>query len=379
MIVAILARDLGKRPEVFTVSVGEQDLDESPYARVVADHLGLPLTAERVDLDLVESLPTMIWHLDEPSDPIAACMFQAARLAANGVKVILGGDGGDELFAGFDRYLAPRYASWYRHIPKVARDRLSRLIHEQVSEDHRYKSWTQKARWLAVVGEGLSADQQFALATCFFRFDDDAKQSLLTRKFWNQVDSESSSSLLARQFLDAPADTDLDRILAAEYEGRLPEHSLMLVDRMSMAWGLEQRSPFLDHGLVEFGAKIPSRLKIPGWELKHLLRQVAADYLPPSIVNRSKQGFTLPIGRWLQKELYPMAEALILNSFLVQEGLVDSRFAKQYLTEHRSGRVDHHARLWMLMNVEIWHQLFIRNDSLETVTERLIGLTSATP
>ena len=117
LIVAVLARDLGRKPQTFSIGVDESDFDELPFARMVAEQYETQHSEERVSANLIQSLPEMIWHLDEPSDPIAACMFQAARLASQHVKVVLGGDGGDELFAGFDRYVGNRYIDMYSLMP----------------------------------------------------------------------------------------------------------------------------------------------------------------------------------------------------------------------------------------------------------------------
>ena len=377
MVTAIIARDLGQRHKAFAVSVEEQAIDELPHARIVAEHLHVPLVSKRVTADIVTSLPKIIWHLDQPSDPIAACMHQAAALAGSQVKVVLGGDGGDELFAGFDRYYVGRYAHWYRQLPRFARDRLFRPLVSRLPESLDYKSWSQKIRWLSKVGEESTIARQFATASTYFRFDETAKHSLLTDRFLNEVDSRDSIDLLAASFEQAPASTDLDRMLWVEYQGRLPCHSLLLVDRMSMACGIEQRSPLLDHRLVEFMARVPSSQKTGERQLKHLLREVAREYLPAEIVDRPKQGFTLPVGTWLQEGLHPLARDLVLNSFWIDEGLVHRDAVTRILVEHREGRVDHHVRLWLLMTTELWHQILIREEPLGRVTDRVTDLVAA--
>jgi asparagine synthase (glutamine-hydrolysing) len=136
----------------------------------------------------------------------------------------------------------------------------------------------------------------------------------------------------------------------------------MLTDRMTMAHGLEARSPFLDHELVEFMAAFPSHLKIRGKDLKYILRQLASDYLPDAIVNRPKQGFMFPVAYWFRNELYSYIKELLLNSHFVKNGLFQRKTVLKMIEEHRHNQVDHHVRLWMLLNLELWHQIYISHE-----------------
>lgn len=136
-----------------------------------------------------------------------------------------------------------------------------------------------------------------------------------------------------------------------------------------MAHGLEARSPFLDHELVEFLARIPSRVKVQRGRPKSLMRKLAKDYLPKEIVERDKQGFMFPIAYWFRNDLYSFISLVLTNSYFVREGLFKEEAVRRLLDEHRSNRIDHHVRLWMLLNLEIWHQLYIEQAGLETVKE----------
>jgi len=162
-------------------------------------------------------------------------------------------------------------------------------------------------------------------------------------------------------------------MLYADFMTRLPEHSLMLTDRMTMAHGLELRSPFLDHELVEFMAAIPSKLKIRGRELKYILRKLAIDYLPTQIVQREKQGFMFPVAYWFRNELYGLIKQLLLDSHFVKAGLFRKESVLRLIDDHRHNRVDNHVRLWMLLNLEIWHQLYIEQNNVASVTENMSG------
>ncbi|UCH61297.1 MAG: hypothetical protein JSV61_07385, partial [Anaerolineales bacterium] len=326
---------------------------------------------ERVAADLIHSLPKMIWHMDEPSDPIAACMFQAARLASQHVKVVLGGDGGDELFAGFDRYVGNRYINIYNQLPSILRSRLIGPLLDQLPDSFTYKSLTQKLRWVHQLSLQPSEAEQYAEATCFFRFSHQDKHTLYSDWLWKDLEGINAASAITDPYNNAEADTVLDRMLYTDFMTRLPEHSLMLTDRMTMAHGLEARSPFLDHELVEYLARFPSQVKVQNGKPKYLMRKLAKEYLPDTIVQRDKQGFMFPIAYWFRNDLFPFLQEALLSSFFVKEGLFRKEAIQHLLQEHRSNRFDHHVRLWMLLNLEMWHQLYIEGAGLETVNERL--------
>jgi asparagine synthase (glutamine-hydrolysing) len=371
MVAAIMARDLGQTFKTFAIGVRDQDFNELPYARLAATHLGTQHHESCVQASLIQTLPTVIWHLDEPSDPIAACMFYAARLAARHVKVVLSGDGGDELFAGFDRYFGFAYAERYAAVPAIVRQRLIGPLLSRIPDSFAYKSLTQKLRWIQTLSGLNGGGERYAGATSFFRFSHDDKRALFQSEVWRQLDGLNSAAIIIEPYNRANATDPIDRMLYADIMTRLPEHSLMLTDRMTMAHGLEARAPFLDHHLMEFMAAAPSRLKIKGRTTKHILRQVARQYLPEAIVQREKQGFMFPMAYWFRGPLYPLLQAWLPDSSLVQGGFFRRGYIKRLLDEHRARRVDHHVRLWMLLNLGLWHQLYIDQTSVASIEERL--------
>ena len=371
MIVAVLARDLGLKPQTFSIGVEESDFDELPFARMVAEEYGTQHVEERVSANLIQSLPDMIWHLDEPSDPIAACMFQAARLASRHVKVVLGGDGGDELFAGFDRYVGARYIDVYSLMPHTLRKGLMGPLLDRLPDSFTYKSLTQKLRWVHHLSLQATPAAQYAEATCFFRFTHEGKRALYSDHLWKELGERNSTVAITEPFNHAEADDLLDRMLYTDFVTRLPEHSLVLTDRMSMAHGLEVRSPFLDHELVEFLAKVPAKIKVQNNQPKYLMRKLAANYLPAPILHREKQGFMLPLAYWLQTDLFPVVSQMLEHSYFVKAGWFKKESIQRLLDEHRNHRFDHHVRLWMLLTLDLWHQLYIEGVKQEALAEKL--------
>ncbi len=373
MIVATMAGHLGASFKTFAIGVEEQDFSELPYARLVADRYRTDHFEAQAEAKIISSLPDMIWYLDEPSDPIAACQYTAAKLAARHVKVVLGGDGGDELFAGFDRYMGVGRVGTYARIPAPIRRSVLGPMIDRMPDSFAYKSLTQKLRWVHQLSQLPTLAERYAEATCFFRFSHQDKRALYSDDLWDRIGHLNSAEVIVRQFEDADAVEPLDRMLYADFTTRLPEHSLMLTDRMAMAHGLEVRSPYLDHELVELMAAFPSHMKIRGRELKVALRRLAAKTLPQSIVTREKQGFMLPLAYWLRSELYPFIGGALLGSHFVSQGLFRRDSVLRLVQDHRTSRVDNHVRLWMLLNLELWHQIFIQQISLEDIRGSIKG------
>jgi asparagine synthase (glutamine-hydrolysing) len=371
MIVAIMSKSSAAPFKTFSIGVKEQDFNELPYARLVADQYDTCHVEQRVESDLITLLPRIVWHLDEPSDPIAACMYHAAGLAARHVKVVLGGDGGDELFAGFDRYLGFGYIDRYTLIPSLVRQKVIGPLIGMVPESFAYKSATQKLRWANQLSVQTNPGERYAEATCFFRFNHRDKQMLFGTDLWRRVAEINSADVIAARFNNGNASDSIDRMLYTDYTTRLPEHSLMLTDRMTMAHGLEARSPFLDHELVEYLAAFPSDLKIRGRKLKHVLRRLATAYLPQDIVRRQKQGFMFPIAYWFRDELYGFVKRYLSDSPLIREGLFREERIFRLVEDHRNSRIDNHVRLWMLLNLEVWRQIYIEQNEPAYVSEKL--------
>ncbi|HWN45628.1 MAG TPA: asparagine synthase (glutamine-hydrolyzing), partial [Thermoanaerobaculia bacterium] len=351
LVVAMMSEITGERFKTFAIGVEAQDFNELPFARQVADHCGTDHHEEMVWPDMVQLLPKMVYHLDEPSDPIAACMYHSAALAARHVKVVLTGDGGDEIFAGYDRYFGFRWIRLYAALPEAVRRYLLGPAIYALPDTAGYKTLAQRARWIHELAfhEG---GRRYAQATAFFRFGQEGKGGLYTDRMVAKLAGIDPMESVVRGFDEALAGEDLDRMLAADIATRLPEHSLMLTDRMTMSQSLESRSPFLDHRLAEWVATLPVNLKLNGKTLKYLMRRVASTYLPDSILKRPKQGFMFPLGYWMKGPLLPVLENLLTGSVLIEEGIFRREPVERLIREHLAQKADHHVRLWLILNVE---------------------------
>jgi len=370
LVVALMSlRNKGGPVSTFSVGVTEADWSELPYAGAVAQRYKTDHTEVMVQPDLLEILPTLIWHLDEPSDPSAACKYYVAQAAGARVKVSLGGDGGDEMLGGYDRYVGNRLIRYYCLLPKSLRRQITCHLLAWVPESFTYKSLAQKLSWLDQMSVD-SEDRRYASSVNFFRFDERTKGWLYSEDFARQVADIDSIDYIASVFREAPVENVVDRMLYTDVMTQLAEHGLMIVDRTTMAFGLENRSPFLDRKVAEFCASLPTNLKIRGHRIRYLQRALARRYLPPRVAKRRKQGFGLPLGYWFRGSLGEFAAELFSESCVAEAGYVRRDGLLSVLADHRERGINHSHRLWMLLNLEMWYRIFVAAEGVEDVLKR---------
>lgn len=352
----------------FSIGVEENNFNELPYAKLVVDRYKLNGHQKIVKANLIDLIPEMIYHMDEPSDPFGVGVYLVSQLASEHVKVVLGGDGGDENFAGYDRYAGNKIVDYYCMLPKPVRDFMIKNLMKAIPESFGYKSLAQKVAWLDSMSR-YKDGERYAESMSFLRFTHEAKQKLVSSEWQNQVtDFNSISKIL--DFFDSPNAKDLvDKMLHTDLMTRIPDHLLVIADRMAMAHSLEGRSPLIDYKLVEFAASIPGEIKLKGKNLKHVLRKVASRYLPKELVYRGKQGFGFPIAIWMRTDLRKFLINLFNNSKFVELGIFNGNYTNHLLNEHLSGKRDHNFRLWILLNLEIWYRIFFENYSIEETKE----------
>ncbi len=353
---------------VFSIGVKEQSFNELPYARMVAERYGMEAHEALVESDMIHKIPAMIHHMDEPSDPFGVGVYLVAQLARRTVKVALSGDGGDENFAGYDRFAGQRLADYYAVMPRWLRQSVMARLIRLIPDTFQYKTIAQKARWLNEMSL-RDRGERYAHSMSFLRFTDDAKHSLFTQEAKSAFDAHDSREKILTHFDAHNVNELVDRMLYTDLMTRMPDHLLVIADRMCMAHSLENRSPLVDHRLVEYAAAIPGRMKLKGMKLKHILRSVSARYLPRELVYREKQGFGFPIALWLRNDLSHFLRNLFAQSRFVEAGIFDGSTIQMLLDEHLSGKVDHNFRLWILLNLELWHRMYFENISVEEMRE----------
>jgi asparagine synthase (glutamine-hydrolysing) len=371
---AMMATITGNPIPTFSIGVKEQGFNELPYARMVVDKYGLESHEQIVEADLIQLMPAMIYHMDEPSDPFGVGVYLVAQVASEVLKVVLGGDGGDENFAGYDRFAGNQLVDYYCLLPKWVRKTILKKIIDRVPESFGYKSLAQKLTWVNKMSF-FDGGERYAQSMSFLRFTQEAKDQLFTETARAQIDDVDSIAKILTHFESENVDDLVDRMLYTDLMTRMPDHLLVIADRMTMAHSLESRSPLIDYKVVEYAASIPAELKLKGKNLKYILKKVAARYLPHELIYRKKQGFGFPLGIWMRTQLRSFLKSLFDQSRFIELGIFDQAYMQRLLEEHISGKTDHNFRLWILINLEIWYRLYFESqtlDSLQIFIDRLI-------
>jgi len=350
----------------FAVGVHDEGQSELPWAKQVAGIYGTRHIETIVEPDLAVLTPRMVASLEEPVDPFGAGVYVVSEVARRHVTVALGGDGGDELFAGYDRYKGQQLAELYSHVPAALRHRLLRPVITRIPDSFGYNSVTAKLRWLDRIADSRGFER-YADSVAYLRFPHGLKAELFTPGTWASLERDSSEQMLRRYFDDGCASAFLDRMLHVDCQTRLTENQLPIVDRMSMAHSLELRSPFLDRRVAEFAMRIPAPLKIKRGRIKHVTRELASRYLPDAVVNRPKKGFGFPLALWLQGPLRGLMQRTIDESRFVAAGLFRREALQRLQDEHVSGRFDHNYRLWMIFNLEVFWRHYLEGEDVATL------------
>jgi len=352
-IVALMSEFMSEPVKTYSVGFegdGEA-FSELPYARMVAkkfqtDHHEVIIRPSRLS-ELAEKL---VWHLDQPlAEHATLANYMVAELAARDVKMVLTGEGGDELFAGYARYSAERFSPLFRaippavkslalsvgsHLPGLRRQKLALFALSQPDEISRFVNW-------------------------FPLFNSEIKQALLSGDFNKSLSGYGADYVFAEHLSRTDAVEPLNHMLYVDTKLRLADLLLARGDKMSMAVSLEARVPLLDHKLVEFAAALPQALKLRKFTRKYLLKKVSKAWLPPEILNRKKQGFPMPTSSWLRKEARTFMRDVLSTSTLKRRGLFHAPFVEKLMGEHERGCADHGSLLWGLMNVEFWQRIFM--------------------
>jgi asparagine synthase (glutamine-hydrolysing) len=358
--IVTFAREQVPEIECFTIdSVGEQDsgfTDDLPYARRVARHLGVRLEVVTVDAQaMAGDLEQMIWQLDEPlADPAPLNVLYISQLARrHGVKVLLSGAGGDDIFSGYRRHVAARYERYWGWLPQGVRAGMERLT---ARLDQRYGP----ARRLGKLFNGAALSGDARLVNYFHWIRDVELQSLYAPAFREAANAEAADRPMLALLESLPSESGpLDRLLALEQRFFLPDHNLTYTDKMSMAAGVEARVPFLDLDLVAYAARIPEEMKQHGRVGKWVLKEAMAPFLPADIIHRPKTGFGAPLRRWMQEGLRPLMADLLSPASLSARGIFEPAAVERLIQRNARGEVDAAYNLLSLMSIEIWCRKFL--------------------
>jgi asparagine synthase (glutamine-hydrolysing) len=364
-IAAVMSGMVSEPIKTFSVAFREREANELEYARLVADayktnHHEVVVTPEQ----FFATLPRLVWHEDEPlAHPSSVALYFVSKLASKHVKVVLTGEGSDELLAGYGRYRRTIWnLAWGRQYnkltPSIARDTIRKQI-ERLPQGGRMR---QKLMRTFLV---LSPELESIYFDNFAVFPTSMQQHLFTPETKDRIRSVDPYVEL-RRLLERTKDLSLlDGLLYADIKTYLHE-LLMKQDQMSMATSVESRVPFLDHKLVEFTAKMPDTMKLRGGTTKYVLRESMKGVLPEEILTRSKMGFPVPIGAWLRGSHAVIVDEYILSDRAMSRGIFDGDFVKQLVKRHKAGE-NHSERLWSLINFEMWQRQFFDGETAQDV------------
>ncbi|HXI31409.1 MAG TPA: asparagine synthase (glutamine-hydrolyzing) [Vicinamibacterales bacterium] len=361
LVVGLMSEVSGARVKTFSIGFDEPAFDELEHARTVARHFGTDHHEFVVKPDAIGILDRLVWHFDEPfADSSAIPTWYVSEMARRHVTVVLSGDGGDELFGGYDRYVPhPRVVAFDRYSPRALR-RVAAIAAARLPHGARGKNF------LRHVGR----DEQGRYLDAIRFFGSDEKPALLTSDVRRELHGPDPETRLARhfeRFAQLPWPSQMMRFDAETY---LPEDVLTKVDRMSMAHSIESRVPLLDNEVIDFAATLPASLKIKHGRRKHVLKEVAATLLPRAILDRRKQGFGVPLGTWFRGNLRELFADTLLSPSSLQRGYFEPAFVRQIVDEHLAARRDHTLRLWQLVVFERWCQQYLGGKTASISAER---------
>ena len=346
-VVTTLAKQIDGPVKTFSIGFEEAGYSELAYAREVAARAGTDHHELVLKPDVVQIAEELTWFLDEPfGDTSAIPTYMVSKLAAEHVKVVLTGDGGDELFAGYDRYLVEARERAFDRLPGRLR-RLAGAVGRAMPEGMRGRRFLQHV--------ALEGSSRYLDASTLLRAEE--LQRLFTPGAFEQI-ARHDPTAGARLCLRQQGDDWLAAVQYCDLRTYLPLDILTKVDRMTMAHSIEARPPLLDHRLVEFAATIPARFRLRDGTTKYLLKRAMRGLLPDRIIDRPKQGFAIPLARWFRGSLAAFARDLLLSPQCRQRGIFNPRYVERLLRLHDGGR-DLDLPIWTMLSFELWCRRFL--------------------
>lgn len=353
-------REKGEKIHTFSIGFSEKSFDESRYAEQVAKHLDTVHHHKFLSAaDSLKAIPEIFSSLDEPlADASIIPTYLLSRFTKEHVTVALGGDGGDELFAGYPTFQAEQLMGAYRRVPKGMRHGIiAPLIAHAPATFGNFGIDFKLRKFLDGAEESNMMQRHLRwLGT----FNDDERSRLFTPEAWRSLKEENVFDCAERFAAQSNANNECNRLLFAYQRSYMMDQVLVKVDRASMRASLETRAPFLDRRLVEFANRLPYEYKLHGMTTKYILKKMMKGKIPEDIVRRQKKGFGVPVGQWLRGPLREWAEELLSAEGRNVGGLIDLHYARTLFAEHCSGKTDHRKKLWNMLTFLVWKENFLK-------------------
>jgi len=354
MIVALMSQMMSQPVDTFSVGFDEEEHNELPFARIASRCFGTNHHEIMVNSCGPDLLERLVWHLDEPvADPAAVPTFLVSELARKDVTVVLTGEGGDELFAGYDYYKMDRWAQRYQIMPTDLSRRTLPALARGVNSLLGRRHYHERTIWYWSLPPGAQMVAWVAI------FTDAEKDKLYSRSFKHHLGEKRTAEVFAHFYSRCNVRDHLHRLMYVDSKVWLPDDLLMKVDKTSMAHSLEARTPFLDHRLLEFVATIPSHFKLNGSTSKFILKEIAREILPEEVIDRPKHTFDVPIGRWLKEELRDLTVELVNQGVIEGQDLFDVDYILGEMWHGlEKDELGYARQFWGLVNLGLWAREF---------------------
>jgi asparagine synthase (glutamine-hydrolysing) len=353
-IVGYMSQNMSEPARTFSIGFEDDTYNEVPYANAVAEHFNTDHHVEVLKPDIARLVEQLVPHHDEPfADTSIFPTYLVSELASRDVKVVLSGDGGDELFAGYDPYLAEKLYRYYGWLPETLRQRVLPKFAKWLPPQPAKKGMINKIKRMV---EGGALDPSLQHTRWMIFLDSDAKDLLYQSDLRVTLNDYQITDFFGNYFGKVKR---FDRLAQQQYvdiKTYLADDILTKVDRMSMAASIEARVPLLDHRIVEFAMNLPPYMKLDGSRTKSILRNAVKSLVPDMVLEKPKQGFSIPMKHWLRGSLKPMMYDLLSKESLNQDGYFNHQVVSKWIQEHLDGRVNHSHRIWSLMVFKMWYR-----------------------
>ena len=358
-VVALMSQVLNQPVKTFSIGFEDQTYNELNYARLIAKKFNTEHHEFIIQANALELADKLLYYLDEPFGDFSIFpTYLVSKIAKDFVTVVLSGDGGDELFAGYDTYIADQLATRYAKIPRWLRNSFIHPIVDSIPPSPKKKGLINRTKRFV---EGMKLPEDLHHARWMIFLQQIERELLYTNDVKSQILREDSYQFIRKYFRNVIPQTndDINQQMYVDVKTYLVDNILVKVDRMSMATSLEARVPFLDHRVVELAATIPGEGKLQGRRSKIVLKQAMDKLLPREILYRGKEGFSIPIKNWIKNELKPMMLDILSRDRLKREGFFNPDFVEKLIKEHLDGKENHSHRLWALMIFGRWYEIYM--------------------
>jgi asparagine synthase (glutamine-hydrolysing) len=366
LIAAIASRISGKNSiNAFTINSGDELQKEGFsndlfYSKLVSKNLRFDLNIIDAKIDILSDFDRMIWHLEEPqADPAPLSVYNICKAARkNGIKVLLGGTGADDIFSGYRRHQALSYQKYIDLIPPLVRKALNKTT-QGLNTNNPFN------RRIKKLFKDIGRSETDRMVGYFSWLPLEVNKGLFARELASYITSYNPDDYLKQILLNIPLETNnLNQLLYLEMKSFLVDHNLNYTDKMSMAAGVEARVPYLDVDLVNFSTRIPPNLKMKGTQTKYLLKKVAEKYLPAEIINRPKAGFGAPVRKWIINDMEEMISQRLSPSRIKNRGIFNSEEVQRLISNNKTGKIDASYTIWSLLAIESWMIQFVDGTNL---------------